>query len=586
MGYRKLGQSVNTQLRVIMALKVKYDKILGVLREEEQSGTEGPDLTPYLKKDGSVELNPGYIPSSDNSLVNKKYVDDSIVLSGGYNDERAMDATGSMVTENTEDGITVTYDEDNKKLNFEVEKQTDNNFTNDDKLKLDNIAANANNYSLPIATETTLGGIKIGERLTITAEGILSANEQGGDINNAAVTFTEAETKVNIDSEESVPTLFGKIKKWFSSFGSLAWKSSVDYGSEVTGKPTIPSNFDDLSDGVNNKAFTATEKTKLSGIAAGATANDTDTNLKNRANHTGEQAIETITGLSDALAAKATINSPVFTGAPKAPTPEATDNSTNVATTAFVKALIDILLGGVGSEGDTLFELYTQILQNGDAVSALNSAIGTKLNKSFDNIEDAAQSRTALGLGTVALLNAIAMSDVTGLVSALAAKAASADLTSHTGNISNPHGVTKAQIGLGAVENKALSTWAGSTNLKTVGFTYKGYAQKTPVSGNITFSFADTDPILFYSAISSETGINLIFNMTNCMYGKKVTWILYGGFITFPINSGVSPVPLYAYEAPSTDIAGFYKITFECTHLLIPEAYEGIGIIIEIIPIV
>lgn len=54
---------------------------------------------------------------------------------------------------------------------------------------------------------------------------------------------------------------------------------------------------DDFTDGTTNKVYSATEKTKLSGIATGATANDTDANLKNRANHTGSQAKSTISDL-------------------------------------------------------------------------------------------------------------------------------------------------------------------------------------------------------------------------------------------------------------------------------------------------
>jgi hypothetical protein len=46
-----------------------------------------------------------------------------------------------------------------------------------DKTKLDNIDTNANNYSLPTATGSLLGGIKVGDRLTIT-NGVLSADEQ------------------------------------------------------------------------------------------------------------------------------------------------------------------------------------------------------------------------------------------------------------------------------------------------------------------------------------------------------------------------------------------------------------------------
>lgn len=53
-------------------------------------------------------------------------------------------------------------------------------------------------------------------------------------------------------------------------------------------------NQDDIGDGTTYKQYSSTEKTKLSGIATGATANDTDANLKNRANHTGTQIASTI----------------------------------------------------------------------------------------------------------------------------------------------------------------------------------------------------------------------------------------------------------------------------------------------------
>ena len=48
----------------------------------------------------------------------------------------------------------------------------------EDKTKLDGIASNANNYSLPTASSTTLGGIKVGSNLSIS-NGVLSA-EAGG----------------------------------------------------------------------------------------------------------------------------------------------------------------------------------------------------------------------------------------------------------------------------------------------------------------------------------------------------------------------------------------------------------------------
>ncbi len=63
---------------------------------------------------------------------------------------------------------------------------------------------------------------------------------------------------------------------------------------------------DNIADGTTAKQFTATEKTKLSGVASGATANDTDANLKNRANHTGTQTASTISDFSTAADARIT----------------------------------------------------------------------------------------------------------------------------------------------------------------------------------------------------------------------------------------------------------------------------------------
>jgi len=51
-------------------------------------------------------------------------------------------------------------------------------------------------------------------------------------------------------------------------------------------------------------SFTTAQETKLSGIATAATANSADATLLSRANHTGSQAISTVTGLQTALDGK------------------------------------------------------------------------------------------------------------------------------------------------------------------------------------------------------------------------------------------------------------------------------------------
>lgn len=57
---------------------------------------------------------------------------------------------------------------------------------------------------------------------------------------------------------------------------------------------------DDIGDGTTNKAYSATDKTKLAGIATGATANSADATLENRANHTGTQLSSTISDFNQA----------------------------------------------------------------------------------------------------------------------------------------------------------------------------------------------------------------------------------------------------------------------------------------------
>lgn len=44
-----------------------------------------------------------------------------------------------------------------------------------DKAKLDGIASGANNYSLPTASSSVLGGVKVGSNLSINSSGVLSA---------------------------------------------------------------------------------------------------------------------------------------------------------------------------------------------------------------------------------------------------------------------------------------------------------------------------------------------------------------------------------------------------------------------------
>jgi hypothetical protein len=89
------------------------------------------------------------------------------------------------------------------------------------------------------------------------------------------------------------------------------------------GNHTGTQSADTLTDGTTNKAFLATERTKLTGIATGATANSTDATLLARANHTGTQTASTISDFSTAadarVALKITNKITVASSAPGSP---------------------------------------------------------------------------------------------------------------------------------------------------------------------------------------------------------------------------------------------------------------------------
>src|SRR5690606_4750613 len=57
-------------------------------------------------------------------------------------------------------------------------------------------------------------------------------------------------------------------------------------------------------------------------------------------------------------------NSPALAGTPTAPTAAGGTNTTQIATTAFVKSAIDVILGGVSSAFDTLAEIVAGYVPN------------------------------------------------------------------------------------------------------------------------------------------------------------------------------------------------------------------------------
>lgn len=213
--------------------------------------------------------------------------------------------------------------------------------------------------------------------------------------------------------------------------GSVALQQMVDET-----KTRLAAKVDKVSGKqLSTEDYTSTEKTKLAGIAEGAQANvlegikvdDTDLTITDKKIALGKMALKdeiaksdlssalsteisgkadqattyTKTQVDDALALKANLASPTFTGTPAAPKATKGDNSTQIATTSFVKEAVDdiaaSLAGAFNFKGivATLTDLEAiENPSNGDVYQVTNPGTG-KSNAEY--VYDATNSWIELG---------------------------------------------------------------------------------------------------------------------------------------------------------------------------------------------
>ncbi len=88
--------------------------------------------------------------------------------------------------------------------------------------------------------------------------------------------------------------------------------------------------------------------------------------------------------------------SPTFTGTPKAPTPAASDNTTQLATTAFVQVALAALINGAPSTLDTLKEIAAAINNDPNFSNTINDALKGK--QPLDNTLTALSGKTVVDL--------------------------------------------------------------------------------------------------------------------------------------------------------------------------------------------
>lgn len=101
-----------------------------------------------------------------------------------------------------------------------------------------------------------------------------------------------------------------------------------------------------------------------------------------------------------ALNAKAPLASPTFTGIPAAPTADVATNNTQIATTAFVQAVVAALIDAAPGALDSLNELAAAIGDDPNFAATITNNLATKLAKAsnLSDLTDASAARTNLGL--------------------------------------------------------------------------------------------------------------------------------------------------------------------------------------------
>lgn len=157
------------------------------------------------------------------------------------------------------------------------------------------------------------------------------------------------------------------IVGWNGSEGSGGWPIQLAVGTEglayrqatsasawgswikISNLSDMPTNLSQLTNDSDYITSSGAPVQSVAGRTGVISLTSTDVGLAN-VNNTSDANKPVSTAQQAALNLKANLASPVFTGTPKSVTPTTADNSTNIATTAFVKAQGYITSAGSGAK--------------------------------------------------------------------------------------------------------------------------------------------------------------------------------------------------------------------------------------------
>ena len=158
--------------------------------------------------------------------------------------------------------------------------------------------------------------------------------------------------------------------------------------------------------------MSSSDKSKLDGIASGATAVTVD----NALNSTSENPVQNKV-INTALGNKANLAGPTFTGTPKAPTATAGTNTTQIATTAFVKTAVDNAISGITGISFEVVQTLPATGSNGVIYLVPNSGSGSNIYDEYIWLSSSSKFEK-IGTTDVDLTDYVQFSDLTAITNA------------------------------------------------------------------------------------------------------------------------------------------------------------------------
>lgn len=236
-------------------------------------------------------------------------------------------------------------------------------------------------------------------------------------------------------------------------------------------------------------------KTKLDGIASGATANQADAYLLSRANHTGTQLAATISDFTTAVIAAAppTTNASLLV---QGTLPDAR-LSGNIARTSDVSSAVAALVNSAPATLDTLAELASALGSDANFSTTVTNALASKAP-----INNPTFTGTVGGItkGMVGLGNVDNTSDANKPISAATQAALDGKAAS-----SHAHGSITSDGKIGTVSGKAIVTGEAGVLQASDYVANASFLYDTADDNGPMFAIQDTDPYWSPTAIEAGT---------------------------------------------------------------------------------